>query len=740
MLKSLNREKSKRNTKVIFMNDTSDVHDLLNPNVINNDLEFKMLSNQKDEVNITSAGKNAVIELIKMNSLLFEKKSEINNEEIEYPNDIKIKQNNSNIMADKPSTYKKSFLKIDNVNYNSRKSTKDRLPNILKFDQAAIYSKSHRTTPKTNREKYTRFFTRDSHKNNLPEALRMIKLASRHSAHGRSSHLNPEKIAEAMKDSEKNSPYTKYQNRKIKIDIIISILLCINIILSIVDNELYIDYSDKYLSERMQEENKISLDEGLLSEMGSRELKYLENLIRFINGFVCILSSFLMIARYLAVLKIKQIDKKLSEYDNLFNSGMLKNISLDVFICIFFYPPFLKYIITGRQLGLLYGYSINSIISVLVLVKLRIIIRVFEYYSRWTTDTAKSFCNKYKVTTGIHFAIKAEMKKRPFYILSTCLILMMIIFGFATRAFEYGVFSGNESKRIKGNNDLQNLASSFWFIIVTMTTVGYGDYVPKSHPGRFIGVLSSFLGMMLLSLIVVSLGSITEFTLEEKKAFSKLKKLMADDNLENKAANVVKEVFMLRKFIVSLKEENKHYDNNKKLFERFILLTRLKIDVSCFKNDYKIAKSLALPVEEVLTRFQNQIENYLEKINENIAMANDLNEDLKSVLEGQELIQNRMKNVIEMQEDIGVFIINLNNENYVNKLKLKLSNTPSNDFNKLASFKKMNSLMNNIDNLKISNLSIDEKNSKIPKNKVKYLKSNKDINSNKIYDIKNKTK
>jgi len=50
-----------------------------------------------------------------------------------------------------------------------------------------------------------------------------------------------------------------------------------------------------------------------------------------------------------------------------------------------------------------------------------------------------------------------------------------------------------------------------------MTTVGFGEGYPATHMGRFIGVIACLIGLLLVSLMVVSLTSSSEFTEEELK-------------------------------------------------------------------------------------------------------------------------------------------------------------------------------------------------------------------------------
>lgn len=45
-----------------------------------------------------------------------------------------------------------------------------------------------------------------------------------------------------------------------------------------------------------------------------------------------------------------------------------------------------------------------------------------------------------------------------------------------------------------------------WTVVVTMTTVGYGDYVPLSWESKIIFSIAAIVGMMMISLPVAILG------------------------------------------------------------------------------------------------------------------------------------------------------------------------------------------------------------------------------------------
>jgi hypothetical protein len=50
-----------------------------------------------------------------------------------------------------------------------------------------------------------------------------------------------------------------------------------------------------------------------------------------------------------------------------------------------------------------------------------------------------------------------------------------------------------------------------WCTIITMATVGYGDFYPETHIGRVIAILACIWGNFLISLMVVSLTISSEF-------------------------------------------------------------------------------------------------------------------------------------------------------------------------------------------------------------------------------------
>ena len=62
-------------------------------------------------------------------------------------------------------------------------------------------------------------------------------------------------------------------------------------------------------------------------------------------------------------------------------------------------------------------------------------------------------------------------------------------------------------KEVADGEDPQTLGDALWWTLVTMTTVGYGDFYPSSPAGRFVGVMVMISGIGLLGLITAALAS-----------------------------------------------------------------------------------------------------------------------------------------------------------------------------------------------------------------------------------------
>ena len=62
--------------------------------------------------------------------------------------------------------------------------------------------------------------------------------------------------------------------------------------------------------------------------------------------------------------------------------------------------------------------------------------------------------------------------------------------------------------RIIEPNSFNNIKTALWWTIVSMTTVGYGDYAPKTDLGRILAIIIMLSGISLIAIVTATISSI----------------------------------------------------------------------------------------------------------------------------------------------------------------------------------------------------------------------------------------
>ena len=86
-----------------------------------------------------------------------------------------------------------------------------------------------------------------------------------------------------------------------------------------------------------------------------------------------------------------------------------------------------------------------------------------------------------------------------------------MILAYILRIFEIPYFRGVD-KGADTYMALDPYFNSVWCIVITMTTVGYGDISPSTLPGRCVAMIAALWGAFLISLLVVTMSSFFDLT------------------------------------------------------------------------------------------------------------------------------------------------------------------------------------------------------------------------------------
>lgn len=162
-------------------------------------------------------------------------------------------------------------------------------------------------------------------------------------------------------------------------------------------------------------------------------------------------------------------------------------------------------------------------------------------------------------SAGFGFSIRCLMKEKPIQLCAYNLVISVLMFGYSIRIFDQAL--DDPSKQ-----DFSNMRNPFWLSIVTMTTVGYGDFYPKSYISRVIGIICSFYGVYIVSLFVVTQVNFLEMTKSEERAYNLIETLETKDQLLKKANNVIVAGYKSKKMKESNPESKFKINQSEKTF------------------------------------------------------------------------------------------------------------------------------------------------------------------------------
>ena len=500
-------------------------------------------------------------------------------------------------------------------------------------------------------------------------------------------------------------------NQKIKyIDLIIGLLVLVNFSLSLYENDQYTseivkvvcnDPSLRDLSNNSPDSRLInseeysslsSMDNQLFRNLGSNGtvfvapkpiphqclnstttvIKQQYQITDYISNLrsgiiiVIIINEFLLIHRYLQRLNLMKEMYLASNTDGLISTGLFWPLILEFLVLAVFIPPYLQGFLTGEMMFGYYIYSYDSIINLFQIFKLYYFIKIFFNFSRWTQDDAKNIGAENKLRIGATFALKAQIRNRP---LLTVFLLMAIsasILGFMFRIFEHGYISRPGDVRTKKalqDPNYNSYSDTYWFILISMMTVGYGDIYPDTHFGRLVAVIAILIGMIIVSLFVVSLNGIIEFSTEEGKAHASILKMLDEEKLEKFSYVYVKsliKLFLLKKspWYLSKNAIDKSPRADIRTYIKQLLI--VKEYAIKFKKYKKIASSHSVPAYDRLTKLHRKLENDTDLVGPLIYVFEDMNTLSNKITENENQIKNALGYLKNKQDDLISYLIKFN--------------------------------------------------------------------------------
>ena len=186
-------------------------------------------------------------------------------------------------------------------------------------------------------------------------------------------------------------------------------------------------------------------------------------------------------------------------------------------------------------------YRVNDILSMFMTLRTIILMRILCLFSKWCSSSAFRVCDLYASKNDTLFVIKCLFIKQPLIIYLTGFSIAILFSAFCFRVSERPLQrapSGEEEGALFPANiiSLDDYQIPLWVTIVTMPTVGYGDFYPTTDPGRFFMTFIILWGVAATSIMIVSVNSALTLNSNESKATNMMDMLEAHENVKSHSA------------------------------------------------------------------------------------------------------------------------------------------------------------------------------------------------------------
>lgn len=296
--------------------------------------------------------------------------------------------------------------------------------------------------------------------------------------------------------------------------------------------------------------------------------------------------------------------RELTKSSNFFNTGEWY-IFLFKFVIFSVHPNvFLdrhRYVTINEIFNHRISQEINTVISIALFTRVYYIFKFMLINSVFMTPNAQNHCKSKFFQLNYGFSIKANFKYNAKNIYFYGTILVVYIYCYAIRVFE------RELDDVT-SRQFDSFFNSMWYVLVTMTTVGYGDYTAATSEGRVFAVLSCVTGTFLLSMMVITLSNVLDMTPTEITMFEIMKICDLNNDINEASKRIIYD-FLVN--IIKKRKKNGKINVNKD-YNRIILRSNKTKNLDYYINHNR-------------NTIRQQINNKQNEKNNSNFITNDIN-------------------------------------------------------------------------------------------------------------------
>ena len=313
-------------------------------------------------------------------------------------------------------------------------------------------------------------------------------------------------------------------------------------------------------------------------------------------------------------------------------------------------------------------YEMNEILSTLILLRLYFIFHAVLYFTFYKSHAANTVSYLYsEQKQSDFFVVKCLYQYSPI-IFTLCLyIVILLLFSLLLHIYEQPfVMEERKIEYISSDSnditlyDYKDFFNCVWCIVIAMTTIGYGDYVPNSIVGKICVVSATAGGLISLALFINGLVRYLTIDSIHLNLMMLMKRMKLKDKIKEIDDSIMKSM-TYRGYLAFIYEKYRKKSIKKKIenvegkVESLICLrNKLLVDKNNITKDFYFKER----VSDNIKGFREVLQENYEKLNKILKqLENTINDKRKLIMNLQiTILKNEQKQIVDKSKHNNIII------------------------------------------------------------------------------------
>ena len=353
---------------------------------------------------------------------------------------------------------------------------------------------------------------------------------------------------------------------------------------------------------------------------------------------ICSISSILfiilLVPKYYHYFLLYKSAQYSFSFDKIYDNYLLLYAFIEFFFAII-HPNILfknSYFTTKTSWNLVeVTYNVNDILLVIHLCRVFYIFKLMIMFSNHYGARADRVNKMIGRHLSMFFSFRSLLISQTALVLIVLTTILVIVLAYQLRIIE------GQSGLINQKIDYSNFLDCVWNILVTMTTVGYGDYYPKSVLGRVIGSVIALLGSFVVAMIVSFFEKLTFLDDKEQISYHFIQRLKCKDKVNLASMEYVASFVRYRLYRNKLIKGIVKLDDDSK--KNLINLAKKKVkDHRNYKHQLH-RFHINYTMENAASILKIKVDNVIEVSQNNTEKLSILDEKMKKLIDNIEKFQ-----------------------------------------------------------------------------------------------------